>query len=247
MRTYFARNLFEGIITPPADFTLASANCERQVFDLNYAAGGGPVPLVPINSETNVHFRSAGVYSNFADGLVFKNAWQRVDLEIRVVAYTRGSTLTGTAAVPNNSKTITGAGTAFVAEVGANDLLEIVPIGGPPREVGIVDVITDNTHLDLNNYPLTNFGNCELRILTPVETIYYDVLSLPVLNAMYYVNHFISLTGVERDGLLLDARLNNSPFSAHDTVFLTKSISPDFEDAVHFDGALDIEFTEATV
>lgn len=250
LRTYFTRNLFEGNILPPADFTLVGADCLRQITDLNYSAGGGGAAQQPINPETNLYIRNAGVFSNFADGLVFKNPWQRVDLEIRVRAYTRGGNLTGTLAAAMNSKTLTGAGTAFVAEVPPGSMIEWEPNVGGPREVGIVNTVTDNTHLDLNNYPLTNIANCSFRILTPVGSgsRFYQQLSLPTLNQMFYVNHFVNLTNVTRDGILLDAILNHNAFSAvHDTVFLTKSISTDFDgDAIHFDGAVDVEFTEAT-
>lgn len=239
LRTVRARNVYEGVIAPPADLTIVSGDWVQQVLQ----------DRANIQSvQSNFILRRLGIFSNFADGLVFKNANERINVRIFAQAYTR-TLLTGTLQTTVGSKAVTGVGTSFTTEVFTQDILAI-PASGDQYSYHIVDGDpADDFNLNLTDYAEYNAITPAYKLISQPSFVQFNYRHISELNYMYEIDEFFSplqfATPALTDIVIL-AAINQSSlnFSASDIDFLTKSISTDFvDDVVHFDVVAELEFT----
>ena len=234
-----APNCYETTINPPNDLTLASGNWQEQIFN--------PVRNT-FNSQANFTVKSIGVFSNFADGLVFKNASESLDVVIEVAIFNEVTVATGgTVQGAAGSNRITGAGTAFVVDFNVGDIIYMADFLGLPQYHFRITNIIDNTNMDVGTYLTRNVvpGGYTKGVLqgtaSPVSFI-----KINQLNTLFDVDHFVNSNnfligaGVTDGTLILTAYVNNgialSSVGPHDVDFLTKSINATFAtDAIMFD------------
>jgi len=260
-----ARNLFEGTIAPPADFTVAAATCKKQLFTqvspLATPAGEGPNEL---NFNSNILIRSIGIYSNFADGLVFKNASNRFDVKIGAANYSASAFLAGSVTFTEGTKQVDGAGTFFTTgaiPLVAGDIIKLGTAGPAGGEryyvVDYIDPVLVDTRLFVTDYLKDTIGGAGrpvVKMIFPVagsQQNYYCE-DIGEMNMQFPIDKYMypSLYGgaggnetiitVELNVIHPDYRV------AHDTVFMTKSVNVAFAgDPCFFDAGIELEYTRA--
>jgi len=230
MRRFWARNVVEKTISPPNDLQIAQADPVEQAFDL----GTGP----ELNLDTNLIIHSIGLFSNFADGLVFANPEERIRTRLTINAC-EFVNLTGTLTTTAGSKTLSGAGTAFTTELSDGD---IILFGGAYH---IIDGAPANdTTATLRNYAYIGVSESGQRCdIINGQGANKDI-DIRQLNYMYDLSDFvlpISLTDTTPDAIVLIGTIttDNDNFT-----FLTKSVNTDFDgDNCFFSLGIDVEFT----
>lgn len=269
-RQVVARNIYEATLTSGTDITISYDDWVENFLDLQpgtpSAANELPTRSDLLNVNTNLRIVNCGIYSNFADGLVFKKPSSRLNVRIKAQGIKATKYLSGaeTAAVYSNDKTLTGVGTTFTADVSVGDLL-FIPLQlrfGAPRYIGQifwVTEVTDNTHLELNDYPIAT--NTALDAATSFSTLVTTtnseiilVRQISNLNELYAVDEFITLANfVETDteNIILRATIYNDDNFAEDvanqqdTAFMTHTIDSAFNDeTVTFDVVATVEATQ---
>ena len=238
-RTMRARNVFEGAISPPADLTIASADWLPQI--LNKRGN-----LMNING--NFVIRRLGVFANFADGFVFANAAERLNLFLSSQAYTRTVIGGGDLSMTLGSKAVTGTG--FAGNIFDQNILA-VPYAGTETQYYIVDGNpADDNNLDVTDYAEKDVVAAPLTKLTSLPNYErLDYTRISELNYMWDVNEFISplaFASVLATDVVITVYVNQNSlnFGDSDITFLTKSISDTYDgDIAHFDVVGDIEYT----
>lgn len=251
-RIFVARNvLHEKTISPPNDLTVAPA-------DLRTVALG----ILPfqLNPNSRIVVRRVGVFCNFADGLVFKNQHQRLDISARGIGITNSSALTATATTALNSRTLTGVGTGDDPTLADGDLLQIVKSSPARFQYLVVDGAPAAASTDVTQFPLfASAGNVTVNKLTIGGSEDRDgIIQINTLNVMHDWNWFVdpgtfNVTSISNIAILMSMNENieiggggvgNLTVDEHDTVFLTKSISTDFDgDSVWMDIVTECDVT----
>lgn len=234
-----ARNVYEGAISPPATLTIASADWLPQI--LNKRGN-----LMSINS--NLVLKRLGVFANFADGFVFANASERINLALDTHAYTRDVIAGGDMSFTLGSKAVTGTG--FAGNIFDGNIL-VVPYAGTEVQYYIVDGDpSDDNNLDVTDYAEKDVVAAPLvRLLSLPNYELLDYTRISELNYMWNVDEFISplaFASAATTDVVITVRVNQTSlnFGASDIDFLTKSISDTYDgDMVHIDVVGDIEYT----
>jgi len=245
LRSFRARNLFETTITPPNDLTVAYASCKRQVLN-RYQ------PLV--NIQSNLLVKRLGVFSNFADGLVFKNNAFPLGVTLSVAAYTRTLLAASFFNIAAGSKAVAGSGFTGLTN---NTILMLAVHGSAPSWQYFIldgDPASDNA-MTFTDYSDTT-GNdpglmYKLTVVPGSAFFYYSWIS--ELNYMYEIDKFLTPLAYGSAGMtdlviqvFLNQGLGRDYYDSHDTTFLTKSVDTAFAaSAVHFDVVADLEYTPA--
>jgi len=243
-----ARNVVEATIAPPADFTIAAASWVPQLFTPN--RNNDNTYPVSINNNSNLILKSLGVYSNFADGLVFKTPADRIDVDITVGMYSQ-LTHAGTVTVVQGTKTVTGLGTNFggLLSVGS-----IIRIGDCFYIVASFDGVSPNTILYTTDYIKVSTAGVpwwEMAIgVSPAQDYFYEDISQ--LNTQFPIDKycFPSLYGATgATTVLITGKVNlwtsiaSVIRSNHDITFMTKSINTAFVgDTAFFDLGIELEY-----
>lgn len=245
MRMLTARNVWEGVLPViPANMVLTGANCVYQIANRQ---------RIVLNNDSNILIRKAGVFCNFADGLVFAEPGQSMQIVIESYALPTPTLLTGSVGFTYNSKLLQGVGSLFVAEIQAPgvDILKLQPPFftqnfNHPRYVQ-VDTVTNDLQLNMTDYAVftSGAGAYEAYAYPPglvVSSTNFILENVHTLNHMYEVNHFISPALYASLGNELVIVANVNPL--RDVTFFTKSIDTTFAgDKVNFDVILEIEIT----
>lgn len=228
-RRHWARNIYETTIpAASADIVLANGNFVNQIVRDSFI----------IEPHTNLLMRRLGVYSNFADGLVWKNPSEFLFLTIEVHSVYQDSAPTGTQNVTLGSKTLTG--TLLTTDFGAGNFVWDTTAASFYR----INSLADAANGTLDNYASRTSADSFIRLL-PISDALSVVAEVRTLNEMYEVEEFFNplVFGAGANTpefIVIDVRLA----SYGDVTFLTKSINTDFEgDPVYFDVALDLEYT----
>lgn len=244
-RVFRARNVVEGgALAPPADFTMTSAMIKTQLLQ----------PDRTLNLNGNFNVQQVGVFCNFADGLVFKDARYRLDVLITARTFVQaGADLTGVLTFDPSTKNVTApAGTgAFLAELVAGDYISIIAPGF--KEYAIVNTITNNDLLALRDYPF----------LSPPGLLYtarkltasggtasaFLIRDISELNYFHACDAFLSpnaFSVAAATDILMTAtiqqRVNGG--GAISIPFLTKGIDVAFTNDVFFDIVANVEYTK---
>jgi hypothetical protein len=204
------------------------------------------IPLDQYNHRSNIEIRSIGLYSNFADGLVFRDPYTPVAVGLKVSRMVR-SVLTGDpgGGVDYTLKTVSGSGTNFLAELAAGNIIGQHPVvsGAVPFLFGIVDSVTNNTSLELTSYPLNEDGGAAIPFIKLEEESSVNFYTeVHTLNEMYSLVNYINPAELSGNGeyIIMQMYIVNRT----DLVFLRDTISSDFDDDnVWFHGVAELEYT----
>lgn len=233
-RFLHARNCFEGIVSPPNNLVIAHTDWQEQLF----------TTLQLQNPDANFIIRSLGINSNFADGLIFANPEDRLDIIVTARGLSCDAAITGTVNLTEGDKTLSGGGTTqFVTDgVSAGDFLLI---GG---RLYLVASVTDEDNLELSDYAKLTAATQACRETTVLGSFPFLFENVSIFNLMHSVEEFIPLTSLlaaSPDSIVITAKVNQD-FDAtnrHSVTFLTKTISTDFdEDALYIDILGEFEF-----
>jgi hypothetical protein len=237
LRDYVARNIAEETLSPPADLVVDGAGVDFKEQLATHHFINNP------EEHGNIILKEVAVFSNFADGLVFKSANESIDLNIRAIATKTWSDI-GNVSTTLGSKTMTGAG--FIANLNPDDIIRIANAGS--WYFAIIDSVTDDNNAELRDYAQITLTAQSGDTLTDSSGDNYIFRNIRALNTFYKAEYFFTpstiVTGDLTD-LLVVVQPNFNLGTIHDDVtFLTKSISTDFEeDAVYFDAILRMEVT----
>jgi len=240
VETMRARDVMELTISPPNDLECARTGDGWRILNVTDR----------VNPEGNIILHRVGLFCNFADGLVIKNAHAGPVLEIRVRGYNDISgTPAGTISMTTDSKTVTGTGTNFTSFGLSFDMLVNTNFNNLHY---LVDSVGSATSLTLDSYPLVSqtVGQWKPMNRTGLFTeLAYDYINVRELNYMYDTSVlFNPLEGGSLDApdyLAIEGRVLLPLDSSSDAPFyLTKSINTDYDgDTAAFDILADIEFT----
>lgn len=237
VRTYRIRNLYEDTLTPGTDVIipasgLATNNDFRTFQNFSFDS----------NTQTNFTIKRLGLFSNFADGLVWKNAADRISVLFSFSAYRFAQSYS--IDLTYGAKGVTTAGTTGWV---AGDRRAIAVFDGP-RYVLYVDPTGANAG-NLEDYWSVTTGTVDASTLALVgRDISYVYRDISTLNCMHEVNQFAEPfnfgSGNDFDIVAVHIAINAT--EPADTPFLTNIIDASFTDeTVYFDVVADIEFTGA--
>ncbi len=181
-----------------------------------------------------------GIFANFADGLVLKTPANRFNAFITVGGYSQGTALTGTVASTIGSKTITGVGSLFSAELTPGGVIE-----DDLNNMYVVDSITNDLSAELTDYALITrpAGTWYGMSAGGSSTWQTDITQLNYMfrQERFNSNALFSAAGAQQIGIRVSVQ-NQDTASAVD--FLTKTIDTQYNgDLVIFDAIVDVEFT----
>lgn len=236
----------------PADLVVNTSNFISQGV-ANYATTyGGSSSTISLSARANsqIVIRNIGIFSNFADGLVFKNANSGFAIQFTIEQLYREE-ITGTFnSFTAGSKTITGSGTLFTSEINTlnNDNIQI------EGAVYRVASVTNDTTLEVTQYPMASekvFSDLtayrvKSQQVSMITSRDFNLGNIRQLNEMIPVNYYSEgfdsgiPDGATNLGLFVTASLVRE---ASPLEFLTKSIDTSFAgDTAFFDIVLDVEF-----
>lgn len=243
VRRLIAKNVLEQVMPViPAPLQVANAGWKR-VF-ARYKIPATATDYLRMNVNSNINILSAGLFCNFADGLVLATPANRILLPIYAASYAAVATLTGTVTFTIGSKALTGAGTGFVAE-----------LGGAPTPVVVrdalgnlyfIDSVTNDTNAVLTEYATVTNVTAAAQRFGEVGTIGANLLSVTNLNMMMSAerpipNASISSTAAEQIGIVVNPSNDNTATTVD---FLTKTIDATYAgDTSIWDVLVDVEFT----
>jgi hypothetical protein len=239
LRSFRARNLCEVAIAPPADLTILSSDWLPQILNKRQNL---------LHIQSNFTIKRLGIFCNFADGFVFKNAWERLNVTIHTHAYARAVVTGATIDLVTGVKAATGAG--FTGNL-FDDNVIMVPYAGDQYQYFILDGDpADDNNLDLTDYPEADTLSAPVYLLTSLPSYEtFDFTRISELNYMYEADEFITpvgFAGPTMTDLVMRVSVNQGSlaYGASDIEFLTKSISTEYEeDVAHFDLVGDVEYT----
>lgn len=235
IRTYTVRNLHEAVLTTGSDIVIPNDVPLRVV----------PEFSADVNPETNFLPVRVGVFSNFADGLIFKTPANRIDVSMAFLAYNYDEEFSLDLTYGATAVTVS-AGTAGWVN-GNSYAVEIETVGFDGRKVVMMVDATGPAAGNLRDYwPYSTgtFDTKNLDLTSAGEN--YTHKNISTLNCMYQINEFAEPFqfggGADYDVVVMRVVLNLDP--THTTEFLTNIIDSSFDDeTVYFDVVTDIEFT----
>jgi len=231
-RFYRARNIYAGTIAPPADLAIGSAAWVTQLF---------AIPATDLRKSSNIFMKSVGLYSNFADGLVFKSPAESINLTLIAYATTRTLLYNGIAAWVDATATISalvGTGTTFIADLPGSNYILVgdqyfqTAAGAPPT----------NFLVNLRQPALSTMPFSALYKLTPIiSPPFVTTFSVRQLNTQFKLENFIDVTSLSTTPAT-DILFLVQP--TQDATFLTKTIDASYSgDPVYFDVGIELEIT----
>jgi len=246
VRAYTVRNLYETTLTAGNDITLPVVN-NRTMTQM----------VADISRETIFSPRRIGIFSNFADGLVFKNPADRINIGVQYDPFNKGDEYTF--AFTQGLKAITTvAGTPGWTPGTTYPISVEVPVTvtGFGNEEIVVNVTATGANTgDLEDYWAYGTNNLIAHALSNsiIVPTTRTVFGISALNCMYEFNDvatpFLVTGGDTFD--LVRMRLNVNTLGGgvanNTTTFLTSNINSVFDDeTVYFDAVVEVEFTTAT-
>lgn len=233
---FIARNVLEQAINPPAAFSIANASwvdaflrsLTPTAFTTRY-----------INRNSNMILRRAGLFCNFADGLVIDGT-NRIDLGISFRALNAsGAIISGNFTA--GSTALTG-GTAFLTELSAGDIV-LDPVFQPFR----IASVTNDTDAVLDERAIFT-GPANTTVYSQSAFYGVHIPGIQELNQMYDHEIFAPIGSyalTTPDFIFAAVSLANEDTTS--TVdYMSKTISTAYAgDTARFDVYADIEFTRA--
>lgn len=235
-RLFFARNMVENDIALSAGTDITIANTQwisNQPFRILSGV---------VNKNSNMMVRRLGLFSNFADGLVFTSQPYRVDFTIVVAAISVGAAITGGITFTLGSRTVTSPSGIFGGggEIDTNGFFKV------GNEYYKIQDVADANNATLSDNAYVN-GNQACNIISTLDSDGFIYQHLPVLNCMADVDEFIvpsaRLSGISGlDDLIFLANVN----PLHSITFATDGINSAYDTTiVTFDVGMELEYTSA--
>lgn len=248
-RTFLARNVLgPKQIIPPADVTLLESDWLTQLVEF------GPQTL---DDQSNLLVRRVGLFSNFADGLVFKNPYERFHIQLTAYSASIGAKLSGKGNTPSlSTKALTGdASTIFTGEVSPGDVLLLVRNSDSRAQYVTVDSVTDNSNIILRDFPLFVESSDNLLMFKMQLTAGASstiVRHVNNLNQMYDLDWFARPAFISSaSDVLIKASVNQdipTCCDGHDHELATVSMSTDFANySMWVDVVLDCDVTLSNI
>jgi hypothetical protein len=234
LRSFTIRNIYEAVLTTGTDIVIPQNQLNRTVSDFSYNT----------HQETNFIARKIGIFSNFADGLVWKNPADRADLTTDFLVFEYADSYTVN--VTYGSRAITASAAVWPALTNISIAIDL-----PNNLTGVFIISTATTSTgtleDYWSYP-TN-PNLAARNLTQIgafET--WTMKNLSLLNCMYEYNEFAQpfVIGQGNSYDIIAMRVALNADTNHTTTFMTNTIDSSYDsEKVYFDIVTEIEFTRA--
>lgn len=249
IRTYTARNLVWNCaaaqpvpfaMAAPANLTLdASGGATDSFLQGFYKAQIGATDW---NNESRISIKRAGLFCNFADGLVQQMDASRISMTISAVLYSATTLGVGhTMKIWVGSNQITGP--HLDVDVAAGDVVYDI-VNGVPHFIQSAAAIAGGPAYitDYSLYPTT--PDIGIIILSPVNIIDFTISNVATLNTMYETEIFMPYTKGANQQMLLSCQLAIQGGASYS--FYTKSIDPLFNGSpVSFDSVIEVEVTPA--
>lgn len=246
IRTYTARNLVWDVqpSTPPTPYNINAP------VDLGVAATG----MLPVfykaqfpygydwNRNSRIAIKRAGIFCNFADGLVQKMNTNRLSLYVVVGTYRQVTIGPSTVSFTRGSNIIGG---LFTTDIQDRTIL-FDSINKIPYFVTRLPGNLQN-EVYLTDYAIADYGDEPLQKLDPGYEQTFIISNIATLNTMYEAEISFPLTPSASDPLqhlfvscqLVIDGVYESPYA-----FYTKSINPSFNGSpVSFDSVIELEVT----
>lgn len=241
LESFRARNVYETTISPPNDLTLDAASFVGQVLNRRRNF---------ISPNSTIFLHGLGVFCNFADGLVLKNANTRIPLDVLVVSYTRGTAQNGVGQFSANNKNVTVTDSSLFTPGLPVILDRLRQLNDHDVEYNICTGITDATTITVADYPLYSASATSrvypLAVAGTLNTN-FQTTDARELNYMYSRNAFFSPVQILSAAVTEVVMFVSPVLVPNDVVFLTKSVSTDFDgDALHVDVIGEVEYTRRT-
>lgn len=237
LRTFITRNFYEDTLAAGTDIVVPVTPYYQPIKDFG----------IFVNKETNFMVRRTGVFSNFADGLVFKTPADRFDVNYQYTAYRfTGDRFSLNFTYGSKNVTLNAGTTGWVA---GNEYDVAVEIDSPDRFMIINVIASDATSGVIQDYwdTKTTFIFCYNCTIAPA--VPFTVKNISQLNCMYEANDFAQpfefSSASEYDLAGVQIKLNiDWTGQSHNTTLLTNTIDPSYNDeTVYFDVITEIEFT----
>jgi hypothetical protein len=246
-RTLTARNVLEKSLNPPSTVSVLPADWAPQIFQDGIQSNGTPYWM----TGSNILLKRIGLFSNFADGLVWNTPSQRLKILIQAVPYNIGAVVPGTQHLwAANSKSLFGMGTTYPVDIPAGSIVKNVTGGAPSPQLGIV-MSTPAVGLALmSDYGPGGDCTTTLHLVSVAgQVISTYLLNVSQLNTMYEHEMYMpasvlggNLTSFFLKATVLQGNGNDPALQSMD--FLTKTVDPLFAgDIASFDVVADIEMT----
>lgn len=226
---------------PGTDITIASANWFNQLLTRT-----SPEWVQKLSVNSNLLLKRVGIFSNFADGLVFANPYEGLDLSILVAPYTYDSGVTGTITTALNSKTVAGAG---LAGLNAGDIINVGNAVGTGPEFLVID---NPATPSVTDYPIYAVAAADWsQMVIDSSQAARTLIHIRELNVMYDYEHFfnpiIFAISTAPQALIIQADINGTGLApaGHSVSFHTDTISANFTgDTCWFDVHAEFEIME---
>lgn len=244
IRRIWAKGIDEVVIHPPADLVFPANlafNSNTQMFIF---------PQEWINKDSIVKVHSLGLFSNFADGLVYEASNASLQMVITAIGAINQKLVSSHGACVSTTKQIVG----NVADHFDTDLADGIFIsimaGWPSLDETYVYRVDgappDNFHANITSYPIvTTSGSPVYKLQTMSGSAGaskpFDIRELNVMHPCEYIINPQGVSSTPYTSLILLLG-----YRCADISFLTKSIDTAYDgDTAVFDVAADIEITGA--
>jgi len=229
VRQFCAPAIAAEVLAPPADLTISTQPSP------SFLIPGGTV-----SPESILKLRRIGVFSNFADGLVFKNPEEYLTPVVRLYGVLTPSPVVYTGAYTSTagSKVIAGDFTG----VPASSVIRFVPSAAAlPTVYQIASLPGTGANVTVVGYVPAGTGTYTVMTATVAGEVYRQY-GIRTLNVLEEVNEVLD-PGVnaleDAEDVVLFCQLNETG-----TDFLTKTIGVTFaDDTAYFDGVIELEYT----
>lgn len=238
-----AINVFEGTINPPNAFSMPRANIVPQpVYE----------PLQRPSKDTNIFVRRMGIFSNFADGLVFGKNASRIGARLLATTFQKDETVSGTITFTRDSKAITSGDIdlttiEYMREINASNPSQWFYIDAATAAAGAANLFNYSRLDGAKAVP----GAVEVLSGSFSNGVAISVYDIPALNTMVDVNYLLTPSEVSTAAGMSSwdyiGLFGSIDLDGTDMSFLTKSISTAFaSDDITFDLVAEIEYTPAS-
>jgi len=240
-RRIISQSMVEKTLVAATDLTLTA--------DANYTLG--VIRYSQYNHLSNISMHDIGLFSNFADGLVFQDGWASNNLTIGIrarrlaISPISGTTDTDTYNVTN--KIADAVGGSFTTETNTGDVLCFQnPGGGEIFPLGIIKTITDDNNIELTSFKsnlVHLVGLDNYFIGKPQSTIEYKT-GIVTLNEMYDLAEYVNPADLTGSGQYVSIEYLLEFNTPSDVVFSRDAISSDYDgDDVFFNIVSTLEYT----
>lgn len=241
-----ARNLYEDTLDlkpAKADLVIAAADWVEQI-----ATPVVTTEFGKFNPNGNIVIKSAGVYSNMADGLIFKLPEQRLMLNIIPGIFTKPVAPTDTLTMTAGLKAATDNGALIAGDIIlVNNVAYRIATAGPMGAITFTDYARGGDGItNLSYYKLTGVGG-----------VYNGIFALDIsqLNTQFNLDYAVDFSylspTVAPTVMLIQVTVNREVVNPNfidesDLTFMTTTITDALDGApVYFDAGIEIEFTPA--